>query len=336
MRESDTVTATIRSARVTAWVHPELRDSLAAYRSVVGDRGVGGVVDVYERRALQARLSQHQASTRSIPATVTATDHEIVGSGDASPVKIRVYVPERGSRPRRFSGWVYLHGGGLTVGDLDTSHLAAANLAADAGSVVLSVDYRLAPETVFPGALEDCVAALEWLHAHAHELGVDETRIGVYGVSAGGAVAAAVTQRSSHGRAAPVAKQVLIYPMLDDRTAPGPTGPDAPEGTWTRASNAAAWEVYLGPKVDRDAPPAYAVPARAESLRGLPPTYLEVGSADVLAVEVISYAARLVAEAVPTELHVFPGAYHAFDAIAVAADVTATARAQRLRAMADL
>lgn len=318
---------------MTVWVDPQLRESLAAYRSVVGDRGVGGVADVHERRALHARLSRQAAASKSLPAGIAATDHEIPGESDAPAVRIRVYVPEGAARQDPLSAWIYLHGGGLTLGDLDTSHLAAANLTADSGSVVVSVDYRLAPETIFPGALDDCATALEWLHAQAAQLGVDAERIGVYGVSAGGALAAALAQRSCDGQAAPLAKQVLIYPMLDDRTSPETSIPDAPEGTWTRASNASAWDVYLGPAMNRDSPPAHAVPARAESLRGLPPTYLEVGSADVLAADVISYAARLIADAVPTELHVHPGAYHAFDAVAVASDVAARARADRLRAM---
>ncbi|RHW26266.1 alpha/beta hydrolase [Nocardioides immobilis] len=320
--------------RATAWVDPQLRPSLAAYRTAVGDGGVSGITDVGERRALHARLSRQAAGDRSIPGNVTATDHEVAGVDGGPAVRVRAYTPgnELGAP---LSAWLYVHGGGLSVGDLDSSHLAAANLAADAGTVVLSVDYRLAPETVFPGALDDCAAALRWLHDQADLLGVDRRRIGVYGVSAGGALAAALAQRSRDGQAAPIAKQVLVYPMLDDRAAASTT-PEAPEGTWSWASNANAWDIYLGPEVDRGAPPPHAIPARAASLRGLPRTYLEVGSADVLAVEVITYAARLVGDGVPTELHVHPGAFHAFDVIAVASEVAATARAQRIRAVVEL
>lgn len=270
-----------------------------------------------------------------MPAAVTVRDAVFPGLTDAAPpVTARVYLPA-GHEAGVPAGFLYVHGGGMTVGDLDSSHLAAANLAADSGCVILSVDYRLAPEARYPGALDDCAAALAWLHANAGELHLSPTRIGVYGVSAGGLLAASLALRARDGAAAPVAKQILIYPMLDDRTCAQPETADAPEGTWSHSSNVAAWEAYLGP-ADNPRPPArYAVPARAACLSDLPSTYLEVGSIDILAGEGVSYAARLIASGVETELHVYPGAYHAFDVVAPAAPLAIEARARRLRAMVE-
>lgn len=324
--------------RVTAAdgsVDPQLRVPLEAYRDVVGPGGIGGIRDVGERRAAAADLARRAAAARTMPPTVTVRDQVVRGVvGGAPSVDTRLYLPSgyEGGIP---AAWLYVHGGGTTVGDLDSSDLAAAHLAADSGCVILSVGYRLAPEVPFPGALDDCAAAVEWLHENAPELRVRPDRIGVYGVSAGGLLAASLALRSRDGQTAPLAKQILIYPMLDDRTSVRPVTPDAPDGTWSHSSNAGAWDVYLGTSVDRDAPPPHAVPARERSVRGLPPTYLEVGSIDVLACEAIAYSSRLVASGVPTELHVYPGAYHAFDVIAPAAPVGAEARGRRLRAMVE-
>jgi triacylglycerol lipase len=224
----------------------------------------------------------------------------------------------------------------MVLGDLDTSDLGAAGLAADSGCTILSVEYRLAPEVRFPGQVDDATAALAWLHDHAHDLGVDPGRIGVYGVSAGGALAASLTLRSRDGAAPPLAAQALLYPMLDNRSAGRPTTRDAVAGTFSREAKARAWDDYLGPDVDRDAPPRYAVPARSESLDGLPPTYLEVGGIDVLVEEVVRYAGRLVTSDVNTELHVYPGAYHGFDVIAAKSNLARTALARRMNAMQSI
>lgn len=317
-------------------VHPQLQAPLEAYRSMVGPSGVGGISDVHRRRVVAADLARRAAATRTMPATVTVRDEVFPGlTRGAPPVRARLYLPA-GHEAGVPAGWLYVHGGGMTVGDLESSDLAAANLAADSGCVILSVDYRLAPETRYPGALDDCAAALRWLHTNAGALHLSPERVGVYGVSAGGLLAASLALCSRDGVAAPVAKQILIYPMLDDRTSIRPATADAPGGTWSHSSNAGAWDVYLGPATDRSDPPRHAVPGRADSVRGLPPTYIEVGSIDILAGESVGYACRLIASGVATELHVYPGAFHAFDVVAPGAPVVVEARARRLRAMVEL
>ena len=320
----------------TRLVHPELVKPLEGYRRAVGDGGLGAIADVNERRAMHRGSSRRAAAGRSRPVGVDVQDRDVPGLAGSPSVKIRLYRPSNYNGIGEMSAWIYVHGGGMTVGDLDSSDLAAAQLAADSGCVILSVDYRLAPETRFPGPVDDCTAALTWLHAEARDFGVRPDRVGVYGVSAGGLLAAALAQRSRDGAAPTVAKQILIYPMLDDRTSEQARGAAAVPGTWNNSSNARAWEDYLGPDVDRRVPPPYAVPGRAGALRGLPPAYIEVGSIDILAPESVEYASRLMAAGVPTELHVYPGAYHAFDVIAASSGLAATARAQRLCAMNEI
>ncbi|MGW6332983.1 alpha/beta hydrolase [Nocardia rhamnosiphila] len=318
------------------FVDPELVAPLESYRNAVGAGGYGAIADVHERRALFAEHGRRAAAVRRLPQSVKIEDHQISGIDGNPVVRTRLYRPTEVARSS-FAAWVYIHGGGMTLGGIETSDFAAAHLAADSNAVVLSVDYRLSPEVVFPSALDDCSAAQSWLSEQAQEFGVDRDRIGVFGISAGGALAAGVALRSRDGDLPPLAKQVLIYPMLDDRTSVAATTPDAPPGTWSHAANAAAWDLYLGSgAVDRVELPRYAAPARTENLKGLAPAYLEVGSSDVLAVEAISYAQRLVASGVPTELHVVPGAYHAYDVIGAQTRRAADARAMRLRTMADI
>ncbi|QMU76829.1 alpha/beta hydrolase [Streptacidiphilus sp. PB12-B1b] len=221
---------------------------------------------------------------------------------------------------------VSIHGGGYVIG----SHLG------DDGRfdrwctaltcVGVSVGYRLAPETPYPGPLEDCYAALAWVHRNAAELGVDPDRIGVIGGSAGGGLAAGLALLARDRGEIPVGFQVLSYPMLDDRlqTASGRAG--AP--LWDAATNQYGWQAYLGGYGAGQAIPGYAVPARAHDLRGLPPAFVTVGNLDGLLDEDLDYARRLIAAGVPTDLHVFADGPHAFDSML--SDTAVAGRARRV------
>ena len=198
----------------------------------------------------------------------------------------------------------------------------------------MSVDYRLAPETRFPGAVEDCYAALSWLVAKAAEVGVDPARIGVMGESAGGGLAAALTllvrDRGEHR----LAFQHLIYPMIDDRTCVTATpNPYAGEFIWTNQANRFGWSSLLGAEPGGEGVSPYAAAARAESVTGLPPAYIATGALDLFLDEDLTYAQRLIRGGVPVELHVYPGAYHGFH-WAVDAEVTKAARRDSLAALA--
>ena len=318
-------------------MHPELREALRAYRSVVGPGGLGAIVDVSERRRVFAEFSRRGAAGRARPTGIQVQSYDIPGPAHSRDVGARLYQPAPDEQDAPVPVWIYVHGGGMVLGDLDSSDLAAAQLAADSGCAILSVDYRLAPEQRFPGQVDDCAAALGWLRDQASTLGLDPARVGVYGVSAGGAVAAGLALRSRDDPTLPaLAKQILVYPMLDDRSSVQPTTPDAPEGTWSHVANARAWQDYLGPVSDRIGLPPEAVPARARSLANLPPTYIEVGSLDILLTESLDYARRLLASGVTTEVHVYPGAYHAFDAMAPGSSMVQAARTRRLQAMAEI
>ncbi|MCE3550857.1 alpha/beta hydrolase [Pseudonocardia sp. RS11V-5] len=207
---------------------------------------------------------------------------------------------------------LFIHGGGFVGGTADNGAPFNRRIVAELGIVVVSVGYRLAPETRYPGQIEDCYAALRWLHAEATALGVDPTRIAVEGVSAGGALAAALALLArDKAEFPPLVLQSLIYPMLDDRT----VEPDGVTGeiAWFRESNDFGWSCLLGDAAGGPEVSPYAAPARATDLSGLPATYIGAAGLDLLVYQDLDYATRLIAAGVPTQVEVYPRTFHGFD-----------------------
>ncbi len=243
---------------------------------------------------------------------VDVESRSVPGPAGAPAVGVLIYSPRR--RPAAMPCIFHIHGGGYVIGSAASMQVMHRRLAAAAGCIIVSVDYRLAPETRFPGSVEDCYAALAWLYAQAGTLGVDAGRIGVMGESAGGGLAAALTLLARDRREYSLAFQHLIYPMLDDRT--GTTAvphPYAGEFLWTAANNVFGWSALLGVAPGSPAISPYAAPARAEDLSGLPPAFIATGALDLFVDEDLEYARRLIRCGVPVELHVYPGAFPGFD-----------------------
>jgi triacylglycerol lipase len=245
--------------------------------------------------------------------------HTAPGRDGAPDVPLLVLNPPSANTAR--PAVLHIHGGGMVIGSATMAEATFPDLVLAHDFVVVSVDYRLAPETPFPGPQEDCYAGLEWLIANAAELGVDPSRIVIMGESAGGGLAAALALMVRDRGGPVLAGQVLIYPMVDHRTG-GPdcqwNNPQTGEFVWTRESNMFGWSSLQGGYAADDDRLSWFSPARAADLSGLPQTFISVGTLDLFFDEDLDYARRLAAAAVPVELHVYPGAFHGFNMVKTA------------------
>ncbi|NND67051.1 MAG: alpha/beta hydrolase, partial [Halioglobus sp.] len=241
---------------------------------------------------------------------VAMENRSIPGPEGDPEVPIRIYAPE--GLNATVPGILHIHGGGFVVGNLDSELGTCVNLSRVLGVVVVSVDYRLAPETPFPGPLEDCYAALTWMHDNASDLQVDASRIAVMGMSAGGGLSAATALLARDRGGPAICFQYLGIPELDDRLTTPSMRKFVDTPMWNRPNAQLSWDAYLGDNFERGADdvPYLAAPARAEDLSGLPPAYVNTMEFDPLRDEGIEYALRLLQAGIPTELHNFPGTFH--------------------------
>jgi acetyl esterase/lipase len=255
-------------------------------------------------------------------------ERPVPGPDGAPDVSVLIIRPpgRRGPLP----GLFHTHGGGMVMGNNRTGLDTMIRWVTDVGLVIISPEYRLAPEHPFPAGAEDCYAALTWTAEYCADLGIDPRRLIVGGGSAGGGLAAACSLMARDLGGPALAGQMLLYPMLDDRTATGSAQELNGEGIWDSESNQTAWAMLLGDRRGRDDVSPYAAPARAPDLSGLPPAYLELGSVDTLRDEDLSYARRIWAAGGDAELHVWPGGFHAFDLIAPGSALASTALEVRL------
>ena len=271
--------------------------------------------------------------TRLVPAH--ASDGVTLEMLDTKVPPLRLYVPDE---RRSDAALLWIHGGGYVIGTAAQDDRLCGEVARDLGIVVVSVDYRLAPEHPFPAPLDDCFAAWNWLQEAAAALAVDPRRIAVGGQSAGAGLAAGLVQRI-HDVGMPAKAQWLLCPMLDDRTAARRALDAIGHRVWNNRQNEAGWRAYLGQSPGAGHLPAYAAPARRDDLGGLPRTWIGVGAIDLFHDEDRDYAARLEEAGVAVTFHTVPGAPHGFEAwapgTAIARDYLAAARAWLGEALAQ-
>jgi acetyl esterase/lipase len=257
------------------------------------------------------------------------TEHSVPGPAGAPDVSLLICRP---TAAQALTAAVYhTHGGGMILGDNRTGLPELLDWAQPLGLAVVSVEYRLAPETPHPGPVEDCYAGLVWTAEHAGDLNVDAERIIIVGASAGGGLAAAVALMARDRGGPGLLAQMLLCPMLDDRNDTPSAFQMAGLGVWDRTANETGWTALLG--ADRGGPDVspYAAPARAGDLSGLPPAFIDVGSAETFRDEDVLYASRIWQAGGQAELHVWPGGFHGFDGLAPQAAISHEARAARVR-----
>ena len=254
----------------------------------------------------RARMRELAAGAERPPGgEIIVADHAVPGL-DGNSVPVRVCTPPNVAGPH--PAVLLLHGGGFVMGDLETATTQAMDMCTQVPAVVVGVGYRLAPEHPYPAALRDCEAALRWIASETDALDVDAARIGVYGMSAGAGLAAALTLLVRDRGGPPLCFQLLDAPEVDDRleTTSMHTFGDTP--LWNHTDAVLSWRHYLGDPAGTV--PPYAAPARADDLSGLPPAYVSVYENDPLRDEGLAYASSLLTSGVSVELHLFPGTFH--------------------------
>ena len=296
-------------------VDPELLQALEAYPA--SELNLETLPAVREMRAKQQR---EMNETLPEIAGVSQEDRLIPGLAEDQNVHIRIYRHK--TQSGRLPAFLWIHGGGYVLGGVDGDDYPSKLRVKNIECVVVSVNYRIAPENPYPDGLDDCYSALKWMTDNANEVGIDKTRIAVGGASAGGGLAAALALLVRDRAELNILYQMLVYPMIDDRNV-APASDALPDTLiWTRDKNLFGWTAYLGrPPGGEDVLPYEAV-MRAKDLSGLPPAMIVVGALDLFLDENIEYARRLIKAGVPTEFHIYPGAYHGFNGFAPGASVS--------------
>lgn len=284
---------------INALLDPEIAEALAKLSPESGTLSNETLAQIRANRAAQpfASLSDQ----------VARVEHPIP---NRPGVNVRVHRERSATGPLPCIYW--MHGGGLVLGTNLRDDARFDNWCQNLNCIGVSVEYGLAPESTYPGPLEDCYAGLAWIHANAEVLGIDINRIGIGGSSAGSGLAAALALLARDRGEIPIAFQALIYPMLDDRQIT--TSSQWVDPVWPPQANRFGWDSYLG-ELSGDEVPVYAAAARATNLSGLPPAFICVGALDGFSDEDTEYATRLRHAGVACEFHLYPGAPHGFDSM---------------------
>lgn len=293
-------------------VDPEMRDLLAEIAPA--DRPAFTRADIPASREMMKSQMGPSFAEAIRGKEIDLVDRQIPGPEGAPDLTVSILTPRGLTAPA--PALYNIHGGGMMVGHRQLDAGRIVGMVEALGMVAVSVEYRLAPEHPDPAPVEDCHAGLVWLAANAADLGIDPERIIVTGGSAGGGLSAGVTLMARDRGTVKIAGQMLLCPMIDDTNSTPSSHQFLTGTTWPRSSNLLGWECLLGDRVGTDAVSPYAAPTRATDLSGLPPAFIEVGSAEMFRDEDINYANRIWAAGGEAELHVWQGGFHGFDVFA--------------------
>ncbi|MET8824405.1 alpha/beta hydrolase [Streptomyces sp. NPDC004610] len=308
---------------------PELTATLDVLRALLPDLGALTPETLPAARAELDRIrAEHQeAPDLTAGGKVKVEERRVPGPANAPDIALLILRPAEDVGPR--PALYFMHGGGMIMGERAEGVEEFLPYVAEGRAVVVSVEYRLAPEHPDPAPVEDCYAGLVWTARNAAELGVDPARLIVAGSSAGGGLAAGIALLARDRGYPAIGHQILVCPMLDDRFQTHSSRMLDGEGTWDRDANLFGWTSLLGDRRGGPDVSPYAAPARAEDLTGLPRAYLDTGSAEGFRDEVLAYATRLSQAGVSVDLHMWGGGFHGFDEMAPHAAVSRASLAAR-------
>ena len=312
-------------------IDPQMRLQRERLLDVVGPKGFYGIRELSERRSRFEKIMAVAAIRGPDVSRVSRRDIWVMHNVRGRELMVRLYRPANCDEV--LPGILYLHGGGMIMGSVAADDGFAAALSEDMRSTVISVEYGLAPESCGVEPVEDCYQALLWVQENAVFHGIDPDRLALFGASAGGGLACSLAMLVRDRGGPCLLHQMLIYPMLDDRNHTRSSHAVVDLGIWDRPANIEAWKYMLGDDWGTDRVSHYVAPARALDLRGLPPTYIEVGTLDLFLDEDVEFAARLKKHGVAVELHKYEGAYHGFDQLAPSADTSQKAIRNRIAAL---
>jgi acetyl esterase/lipase len=314
---------------------PEFTQALEPLLPMLAAGPTPEVHDIHTRRqTIQALFGTLKDA---IPDLSDVSNYRLtVKSYDGAEINVIRIYPNKVPLDARTSAFIHVHGGGMIAGSADLFIKSVAVTAGATRAQFFSVDYRKAPEHPHPTPTEDVYAALKWLNQNADTFNIDRARIGITGESAGGGIAAGVAIMARDQMLwPPLAKQVLVYPMLDDRNL-SPIDSMEEIALWKAADNITGWTALLGDKAGKDDVSPYAAPGRLESVEGLPSIYIDVGELDIFKHEAIEYIARFVRANVSAEFHLYPGLPHGWECIAPNIPATKRATENRVRALSSI
>ena len=300
-------------------IDPELRDILELFPPL-------DLENLEETRQGMAAMPQ-----LPVDESVVISNKMIPGPDDSPSVRVRIYKPKE--KGETLPGLLWMHGGGYILGTAEETDLICQRFVKEVNCVVVSVDYRLAPEHPYPAPIEDCYAALKWFSNQSSKLGVDPSRIGVAGQSAGGGLAAALALLARDRKGPEIYFQMPLYPMIDDRNNTPSNREITGHMIWNNDLNEKGWSMYLNGKNGTEDVSQYAAPARATDLSNLPFTYTCVGQLDPFRDETLDYVTRLAQAGVDVEFHLYPGCYHGFEGVVPNARVSQRATAEYVNAL---
>nr|WP_221382286.1 alpha/beta hydrolase [Actinoplanes polyasparticus] len=324
------MTSVLPDASGVAGPPPPFDPELAAALEVIGEQMPSALTaDMIEPMRAGSVLADLSDDDLARDGAFAVTRRRVPGPPGDPDVELLILTPAGHTTP--LPAIYHTHGGGMVIGDNRTGVEVIQDWAAEVPSVIVSVEYRLAPENPDPAPVEDCYAGLVWTAAHADELGIDAERIVIAGTSAGGGLAAGVALLARDRGGPALYGQMLLCPTIDDRNDTPSAVQMAGRGVWDRTANDTGWTTLLGAARGGPDVSPYAAPARATDLAGLPPAFVDVGSAETFRDEDVAYASRLWQAGGQAELHVWPGGFHGFDMMAPQAAISQEARAARVR-----